>query len=76
MSWIYISQGIQLYIVNSSPNQPFSRCMTFEDNFKEKERETENGGWGRRVCKKMEKMVALVREREKETNLRIVTNVR
>jgi hypothetical protein len=42
--------------------------MTFEDNFKEKERERENGGWGwdwgRRIGKKIRKMVALVRERE------------
>ena len=41
--------------------------MTFEDNFKEKERDRkrENGGWGRRVGKKIRKMVALVRERER-----------
>jgi hypothetical protein len=43
--------------------------MTFEDNFKEKDRKRrrENGGWGwgRRVGKKIRKMVALVRERER-----------
>ena len=48
--------------------------MTFEDNFKEKGRERENGGWGwgRRVGKKIRKMVALVREREKRRRCHIL----